>query len=235
MKLSRNLALKIHFVLDQCLPPFLRDAKWFMAIPFRMLYKEQANVFLTFKERAPRMSEQEFADSYRQVEPVLFERETDLNTASIEEIKKNVVGQTALEAGCGKGLLARTIAALPSVQVTAADIIVDDATRVSSSNIEWKEANVEALPFADRSFDTVVCTHTLEHVQRLAVAMGELRRVVRRRLIIVVPMQRPYKYTFDLHLNFFPYPFSFLQQVGAPAHATCQNIGGDLLYIEDVA
>lgn len=235
MKLSRNLALKIHFVLDQCLPPFLRDARWFMSIPFRLLYKGQAHVFLTFKERAPRMSEQEFADSYRQVEPVLFERETDLNTASIEEIKKNLAGQTVLEVGCGKGLLSRTIAAMPSVHVTATDIIIDDATRTSNAQIDWKEANAESLPFADRSFDTVVCTHTLEHVQRLAVAMGELRRVARRRVVVVVPMQRPYKYTFDLHLNFFPYPFSFLQQVGAPSHATCQDIGGDLLYIEDAA
>lgn len=38
-------------------------------------------------------------------------------------------------------------------------------------------------------------------------ALAELRRVAKRRLIIVVPKQRNYKYTFELHINFFPYLF----------------------------
>ena len=42
------------------------------------------------------------------------------------------------------------------------------------------ECSVEALPFQDKSFDFVYCTHTLEHVRDPANACRELMRVGRR-------------------------------------------------------
>jgi SAM-dependent methyltransferase len=39
--------------------------------------------------------------------------------------------------------------------------------------------DVTALPFADRSFDAVVCNHVLEHVDDDRAAMNEFRRVLR--------------------------------------------------------
>ena len=56
-------------------------------------------------------------------------------------------------------------------------------------------------------------THTLEHVQRIDLALAELRRVAKHRLIIVVPKERPYRYSFNLHLHFFPYPWNW-QAIG---------------------
>lgn len=56
----------------------------------------------------------------------------------------------------------------------------------------------------DAGFDTVVCTHTLEHIPQLHESVQELRRVGARRLIIIVPCQRYYRYTIDYHLHFFP-------------------------------
>ena len=41
--------------------------------------------------------------------------------------------------------------------------------------------------------------------------LSELRRVARRRLILVVPQEREYRFTFNPHLHFFPYPHSFLR------------------------
>ncbi|MCI9480623.1 MAG: hypothetical protein HFI21_16805 [Lachnospiraceae bacterium] len=35
----------------------------------------------------------------------------------------------------------------------------------------------------------------------------ELRRVCIRKLIVVIPRQREYQYTFDLHINFYPYQY----------------------------
>ena len=35
--------------------------------------------------------------------------------------------------------------------------------------------------------------------------------MARRRLIIVVPQEREYRFTFNPHLHFFPYPHSFLR------------------------
>jgi SAM-dependent methyltransferase len=41
-------------------------------------------------------------------------------------------------------------------------------------------ANIEALPFADKSFDFVYCSHVLEHVQNPAKACDEIMRVGHR-------------------------------------------------------
>ncbi len=227
MKLSRDLTLKINFLFDQCLPPLLRDARWFMWLPFKLLFGQRAEIFFQFKDRAPGLSAEQFAQVYRDAAPVFIQRDTDLNKAGIDAIESHVVGPSVLDIACGRGFLARRLAA--HYRVTAADIVLDPALAAAHPAIRFQQANIEALPFADREFDTVVCTHTLEHVQHLAQAVHELRRVCARRLIIVVPRQRPYRYTFDLHLHFFPYVTSLLQVMGATGgHQQCHNV-----YLED--
>ena len=44
-----------------------------------------------------------------------------------------------------------------------------------------------------------------------AAALAELRRVAAKRLIVVLPKERPYRYTFNLHLHFFPYRYQVTQ------------------------
>ncbi|MDO8583623.1 MAG: class I SAM-dependent methyltransferase [bacterium] len=230
MKLSRATALKIHYLLDQCLPPFLRDSRWFMRLPFHFLYKDRAETFLTFKEKVYDLSEEAFVETYRFIEPVLMERATDLTAASEKAILSHLLGSTVLEVGCGKGLLAKQMADTGR-SVSGIDIVIDPSLRARYPQIQFFEGAAECLPFDDGTFDTVVCAHTLEHVRQFHQSLRELRRVAKRRLIIIVPKQRPYRFTFDLHLRFFPYPHSFLAAVGGSG--TCRDVGGDLFYVEE--
>ena len=52
------------------------------------------------------------------------------------------------------------------------------------AGIETHRTRIERLPFGDASFDTVICTHVLEHMLDLRAMVAELRRVCRKRLII---------------------------------------------------
>lgn len=230
MRISRYLALKINFILDQLVPPIIRDSKWFMFLPLRIALKDKAVIFLEFKEKATAMNEKEFGNVYEDIRSVIIDRETDLNDACINEIIENISGNNVLEVGCGKCFLAKKIS--EKYLVTATDIVIDPKLIDDLSDINFKKCNIENLPFNDKEFDTVVCTHTLEHVQNIYQALSELRRVTKKRLIIVVPKQRPYKYTLDLHLNFFPYRHSLLRITGNKNNF-CTEIGGDLFYIED--
>ena len=56
-----------------------------------------------------------------------------------------------------------------------------------------------------------------------------------QRVIIVVPREREYRYTFNPHFNFFPYPHSFLRAVHpVPPRYECIDIGRDIYYREDI-
>jgi len=95
-----------------------------------------------------------------------------------------------LDAGCGTGLL--TIALLKAldqpVRITAVDLsgssIVTAKKAVEekagrADKVWFTQANVLALPFADKSFDFVVTSGVLEYVP-LREGFGELSRVLKR-------------------------------------------------------
>ncbi len=58
------------------------------------------------------------------------------------------------------------------------------------SSIE--KIDIEAIPYPDATFDVVICNHVLEHVNRPAVALSEVWRVLRRsgRFICQTPFAR---------------------------------------------
>jgi SAM-dependent methyltransferase len=47
------------------------------------------------------------------------------------------------------------------------------------ANLDFREADCAALPFADGSFDAVVSFETLEHIEAQEAFLGEIRRVLR--------------------------------------------------------
>lgn len=197
----------------------------------RLALGQHARDFMTFKAKAFGMTPDQFADVYRTVAGSEIQGETDLNTACTDAILREVTGRRVLEVGCGRGWLAARMADVAS-EVTASDIVLGEATR-RIDGVTFEEASVEALPYDDGSFDVVVCTHTLEHVQDLPRALSELRRVAREHLVVVVPKERPYRYSFNLHLHFFPYPWSWQAVAGVVPGARLHDLG-DWFYVEPV-
>lgn len=233
MNISRNIALKIQFVLDELVPPLVRDSKWFIWIPFKLMFGEKADVFLGFKDKAPFMSVEEFETVYRETSSAHIERETDINQECLGKIDSSIVGNRILDVACGRGFLCSKLS--QDHEVVGVDIVVSNEVVRSYPAVMFKEASIENLPFADKHFDTVISAHTLEHVLCPESAVRELRRVTARRLIVIVPKQRPYKYTFDLHINFFPHRYDLLGLM-SPRKAAfqCIDCGGDWFYIEDM-
>ena len=233
MRISRRVTLLIHHVLDQWIPPIIRDSRWFMGALMNLSLGRQSKLLRDFKPLAADMSAREMERSYEQAAAVHIERDTDLNEACIEEICQQALGPSVLDIACGRGFLADRLSQRHAV--TGADFHIDEELASRYPEVTWLKAEISALPFDDNQFDTVVCTHTLEHVLDPHAAIRELRRVARRQLIVVVPRQRPYDYTFDLHLHFFPYQWQLelLFRPGKPeASVRCDNLDGDWYYTE---
>jgi SAM-dependent methyltransferase len=230
MNPSRRWTNLVRYLLDEWLPPALRDAYWLNRVLFPIVLGKHYRVFLDFRANAYRLDDEGMSEWNRRSLPGLLKRPTDLNQASIDWLLAQDFGTTVLDAGCGTGFLAEKLAL--RYRVTACDTHL--SRRGESSKATYVEARVDALPFADRSFETVVCTHTLEHVRYPWKVIAELRRVARYRLVIVVPLQRPYRHTIDMHLQYFPYPESFLLLIEPERKYRYRVLDGDLLYDESV-
>lgn len=227
--ISRERALRLNKLLDDWVPPRLRDSRPFAWLA-RRLYRGTAVDIAEFKSRAHYMSARDYGDFYARLDERFPGGETDLTAASLEAVVESVRGDSVLDVACGDGLLLARLSANHRL-VIGCDVHLSDRAR--ARNARLLRGNIEALPFRPGAFDTVVSTHTLEHVQHLPAALAELRRVTRVRLVLVVPRQRPYRVTFNPHIHFFPYDFSLLAFTGTERAHRLDVVGGDWLYVEE--
>jgi ubiquinone/menaquinone biosynthesis C-methylase UbiE len=231
MALKRDFTRYLNFIFDNLVPPYLRDNKYFMWPFFYSLFGSKTKHFMEFKKIAHHLNGEQFRNYYVLLADKHLQRKTDLNSKTIEYIFNGISGNTVLDIACGRGYIVGMLAErFPGKKIYGIDI-VSPQMEEKPDNLVIGSGNVENIDYPDGFFDTVICAHTLEHVQDIGKAIGELRRVCREKLIIVVPMQREYKYTFDLHLHFFPYPESLIRALKNP-EAECRVVDGDIVYTE---
>lgn len=229
--MNRETTNRIRFVLEELLPPIMRDSGLFRWAA-KTVWGQHIDKLAKFRERAPFLTAGEYELLYREHPRV--HKGTDNSEGCIARITADVSGESVCDVGCGTGvLLSRIKEARPDIKrFTGVDFVVDDAAALPG--IDYVAAKIEALPFEDSAFDTVICTHVIEHVLEYRQSIAELRRIARKRLIIVVPREREYRYSFNPHFNFFPYKHSFLRAAHpVPARHECVDIGRDIYYRED--
>jgi trans-aconitate methyltransferase len=87
-------------------------------------------------------------------------------------------GERILDLGCGDGQLTQRIAAAGAA-VTGVDASADMARVARSAGITVDEANAEALPYADASFDAVFSNAALHWVRNQDAMLAEVHRVLK--------------------------------------------------------
>lgn len=95
-------------------------------------------------------------------------------------------GERVLDLGCGGGHVSYAAAASAGA-VTAYDLSGDmlaavrrEAAARGLANIETAQGPAERLPFADGSFDVVLCRFTAHHWQDVRAGLREARRVLKK-------------------------------------------------------
>lgn len=226
---NRSLTNTIRFFLDECIPPIIRDSAWFM-YPFFFLAYRGRNVrsAMNFKRLVYTFTEEQYRDFYDGLDTISRNRKTDLNEPSILAMLRGIPQgtKTLLDVGCGRGyFLSRVREARPEIELFGCDVV----DKLSYDGIRLIRGGAEQLPFPDKSFDVVTCSHTLEHILRPTRAASELKRVARNVLFVVVPCQRYYFYTLDEHVNFYPEREPLLAEMGV-AGAECEKVRGDWVW-----
>lgn len=96
-------------------------------------------------------------------------------------------GETVLEAGCGVGAQTVTLARhSPGSRITSIDISAASLAQArravqasGATNVEFLQADIFRLPFADHSFDHLFVCFVLEHLSRPLEALQSLKRVLK--------------------------------------------------------
>jgi SAM-dependent methyltransferase len=110
-----------------------------------------------------------------------------------------VAGRKVLDIACGAGygsaLLARTATRVVGADISQAAVDHASARYASISNVEFRQADGTALPFADGSFDVVVSFETIEHLEPQEAFLDEVRRVLRPGGLVIMSCPNKVEYT----------------------------------------
>lgn len=143
----------------------------------------------------------------------------DAERALLDDVRAVIrPGARVLDAGAGTGALTRRILAIePNVQMTLLDLSPNMLRRAADVPGEHLVGTILDLPFADDSFDLVVCGWVIETVPDPRRAIQECLRVVRP--------------SGQLLYTFCSLPQGFLSRAGSGwlRHAVKRGFAGDFL------
>ena len=121
-----------------------------------------------------------------------------------------VAGLDVLDVACGEGygsaLLASRAAKVIGADIAASAVEHAREQYARVTNLEFRQADCAALPFADASFDTVLLLEVLEHVADARGVLAEISRVLKPGavLLISVPFLYPIHDAPHDYLRFTP-------------------------------
>lgn len=224
--MKRETVNTIRYLLDSFLPKILRDSFLVKSLMY-LVFGKRTKVIIDFRKNAKSMSREDYQKVYKDFKPI--STESDLTQKTIEEILKEIAVGRVLDVGAGNGYLASIIEKQKDLKVWKCDIHDE-----GSGDENYKVGFIENLPFEDNEFETVICTHVLEHIADFNRACMEIRRVCKSKVIFVVPMEAEFSFGFNLHLNFFPYPHSFLNRIPwDTSNSKIKVIDGDLFFTQE--
>ena len=131
-------------------------------------------------------------DRWWQSDSPLYLIQSSINPARVgyfkkklfNELKVHPQGKSALEVGCGGGILCEEIARM-GLDVTGIDPsahslqIAANHAKASRLCISYDIGAGEALPYQDNSYDIVFCCDVLEHVRDVPTVLSEIFRVLK--------------------------------------------------------
>ncbi len=111
---------------------------------------------------------------------------------AVTELYDQAAASSVLEVGCGEGMLAHRLIQSGSTRpqrFMACDLSLDEVIDGLDPDIEFRVATIYELPFADNSFDLVICCEVLEHLEEPARGLAELARVARSHVLLSTPRE----------------------------------------------
>ena len=115
------------------------------------------------------------------------------------ELSALAAGERILDVACGTGIVARSAAARVGVKGKVVGLDLNEGmlevARTASSKIqpeiEWRRADVRAIPMPEGAFDVVFCQQGLQFFAERSTALLEMRRVLAPEGRLALSVMRP--------------------------------------------
>ena len=221
----------VRFIIEDWIPPIIRDLPLFNTILSKVSGLDLKKC-RQLRKNIPHLTPEGLSAFYNDYPRI--QGETDNSSRCILEVIDNVAGNSLCDVGCGTGHLLERIRQECTLDTLVGVDFSEHDEWAALGHIQFHQHDIMELPFSDGQFDTVVSTHTLEHVLDIASAIKELRRICAKKLIIVVPRERESIWSVNPHFYYFPYDHSFLKHIlPLPERWSIKRIQRDYVYIEE--
>lgn len=135
-------------------------------------------------------SNTDFGEKYRNKNP-LAQYLINNFYRTLEKLIKGTSPASILEVGCGEGYSTNRIINMLGSPVNYVAVDIEphllSETQKRNPKIDVQCASILELPYADKSFDLVICLEVLEHLDAPASGLRELCRVSKNHLLLSVP------------------------------------------------
>ena len=244
--MPRDIICFLRIFVDS-LPKFIRNSKSLFKIT-KFIFNIPEELY-NFREKYKKGFIKDLSIFYDYSSEVSIKRisnNTDINSFHLSIIEKFFLDSkhlNILDVGCGTGFLTDLL----NKKITSSKIIGIDfnapsnksiKTSANKNNIQFISCNINSKisEFKDKQFDVVLCTHVLEHLNNPQELLSQMRRIVKKSLIIICPLEKEHKWGMNFHVNFFPSNRDFIKfllfnQKSRPKWKTIQRLG-DSMYIE---
>jgi ubiquinone/menaquinone biosynthesis C-methylase UbiE len=232
--MNRILINKIRFILEEFIPPIIRDSLIFKYI-VKYFYRSD-KLHENLKENILNYTKKNYLEYYSAMPEI--NGKTDNSEDCIKDIIKKILPNNIIDVGCGRGyLLERLRKENHKYKLFGTEIYLSRTLEERKKKYNFNTIKIDILSIdkMKKKYDTVICTHVLEHILDIRAAYKKLKKICKQRLIIIVPKERPYKYTFNGHLHFFPYEWSLINTLRPDTNNfQIRNIKRDFIFIEDI-
>jgi len=110
----------------------------------------------------------------------------------ITELYNFIKPASVLEVGCGEGELANYLLQHSSKRpqrFEASDLSLDVVSAGSDPLIKFRESSIYELLYSKNSFDLVVCSEVLEHLEYPQRGLAEIARVAKKGVLLSTPWE----------------------------------------------
>ena len=170
--------------------------------------------------------------------------DTDINSYHLDIIYHYVdliKPKSIIDVGCGTGYLLKILdKRLTKCSLKGIDFNCPSSLNFKTNNdLEFIKDDIytSLLSFESNSIDLIICAHVLEHLSNPEKLIKQMRRITKNNLILICPLEKPYKWGMNYHVQFFRNSKNFVNFVSrdkkkSSSFSFHERIG-DCLYVEN--